>query len=123
MSAPNLPRPSPIVAKLPLPLPLTGIEKVVADLAREHGPDLTLRRHGDAFIVLAGPMPALDCWCGRCEREVIDALALVGITQWGIFVTCSSCGNKRCPRASWHEYQCTGSNEPGQVATYPRPSS
>lgn len=30
---------------------------------------------------------------------------------------CEFCGNKRCPHAEWHGYQCTGSNELGQVPT------
>lgn len=28
---------------------------------------------------------------------------------------CPRCGNKRCPKADWHIYACTGSNESGQV--------
>lgn len=31
------------------------------------------------------------------------------------FIVCSKCGNKRCPKATNHEYECTGSNEPGQL--------
>lgn len=31
-----------------------------------------------------------------------------------IYVLCPTCGNKRCPKASNHELECTGSNEPGQ---------
>ena len=27
---------------------------------------------------------------------------------------CPDCGNKRCPKASNHRHQCTGSNEPNQ---------
>lgn len=27
---------------------------------------------------------------------------------------CPVCGNKRCPKASDHRLECTGSNEPGQ---------
>lgn len=29
-------------------------------------------------------------------------------------VLCQKCGNKRCPHATSHEYECTNSNEPGQ---------
>lgn len=29
-------------------------------------------------------------------------------------IVCQICGNKRCPRATNHELECTGSNEPGQ---------
>lgn len=34
------------------------------------------------------------------------------------FIVCPTCGNKRCPKASWHENECTGSNEPGQVGSF-----
>jgi DNA-directed RNA polymerase subunit RPC12/RpoP len=29
-------------------------------------------------------------------------------------ILCPECGNKRCPKASDHNFSCTGSNEPGQ---------
>jgi hypothetical protein len=29
-------------------------------------------------------------------------------------IVCTACGNKRCPRASDHELNCTGSNDIGQ---------
>ena len=29
-------------------------------------------------------------------------------------ILCVKCGNKRCPHATNHEYECTNSNEPGQ---------
>jgi len=29
-------------------------------------------------------------------------------------ILCPSCGNKRCPKATFHGNECTGSNEPGQ---------
>jgi hypothetical protein len=30
------------------------------------------------------------------------------------FVVCPDCGNKRCPKATYHDNACTKSNEPGQ---------
>jgi hypothetical protein len=39
-------------------------------------------------------------------------------------ILCSECGNKRCPKASDHNFSCTGSNEPGQwgsIYTAPQP--
>lgn len=30
------------------------------------------------------------------------------------FIVCGTCGNKRCPHATNHKNECTGSNEPGQ---------
>lgn len=32
------------------------------------------------------------------------------------FIVCSKCGNKRCPKAEYHGYVCSGSNELGQMA-------
>lgn len=29
-------------------------------------------------------------------------------------IVCNQCGNKRCPMATDHNHECTGSNEPGQ---------
>lgn len=29
-------------------------------------------------------------------------------------VVCPTCGNKRCPKATWHKFICTNSNEAGQ---------
>jgi DNA-directed RNA polymerase subunit RPC12/RpoP len=39
-------------------------------------------------------------------------------------ILCPECGNKRCPKASDHQLDCTGSNEPnqpGSVYTAPQP--
>lgn len=39
-------------------------------------------------------------------------------------IVCALCGNKRCPHATDHEFDCTGSNEPGQPGSrYPRLSN
>ena len=52
--------------------------------------------------------------CGNCHA------CLVGVIENHMPVTsqrmivCSDCGNKRCPKASNHRHQCTGSNEPNQ---------
>jgi hypothetical protein len=46
------------------------------------------------------------CGCHRC---------IMGRDEFAIhMVLCPTCGNKRCPKASFHELACTGSNEPGQ---------
>jgi len=29
-------------------------------------------------------------------------------------IVCPDCGNKRCPKATDHKNECTGSNDPGQ---------
>lgn len=54
--------------------------------------------------------PNRACGCGRCtgERNVFTRTRMI---------VCPTCGNKRCPHAEDHEFQCTGSNEPNQVGT------
>ncbi len=32
-------------------------------------------------------------------------------------ILCSECGNKRCPKATDHNFSCTGSNDPGQLGS------
>ena len=32
-------------------------------------------------------------------------------------IVCPECGNKRCPKATDHRNDCSGSNEPGQVGS------
>jgi DNA-directed RNA polymerase subunit RPC12/RpoP len=31
-----------------------------------------------------------------------------------VMIVCPDCGNKRCPKATFHGLACTGSNAPGQ---------
>jgi hypothetical protein len=50
------------------------------------------------------------CGCRRCQTNAsgINDRALYG------YVVCSKCGNKRCPHATNHIYECTDSNDSGQ---------
>ncbi len=50
-----------------------------------------------------------------CLKNVPNAWTMV------TFITCSECGNKRCPKASAHWQECTGSNDPGQVGSFDGP--
>lgn len=64
----------------------------------------------------------VKCSCRKCleERGDLATLSLGGaITTFSFsnhnrMILCPTCGNKRCPHASDHNYACTGSNEPGQ---------
>ena len=50
--------------------------------------------------------------CHRCFREQPG--------RWPFLIKmilCPVCGNKRCPKASDHRLDCTGSNEPGQAGS------
>lgn len=50
-------------------------------------------------------------WCCiSCERAELGDLYWLNRK----FPMCPECGNKRCPRATFHDNTCTGSNESGQ---------
>jgi Zn finger protein HypA/HybF involved in hydrogenase expression len=50
----------------------------------------------------------LKCWCHKCFEEE------TGFSNYLWMTLCPNCGNKRCPKATDHRLECTGSNEPGQ---------
>jgi hypothetical protein len=54
----------------------------------------------------------LDCMCVRCVHERTPNLLERQMPR------CPTCGNKRCPHASDHDYACTGSNLPGQPGSF-----
>ncbi len=55
------------------------------------------------------------CQCYECieRRGDVDEKSGFPVT-WTRMIVCPRCGNKRCPRGTSHERQCTGSNESGQ---------
>lgn len=58
-----------------------------------------------------------ECECHRCIREKGLTVEFLGrhvpisVTK---MILCPNCGNKRCPKASDHNLQCTDSNDSGQ---------
>ena len=57
------------------------------------------------------------CECHACIKEHdLRAECFGGALPLSAskMILCPECGNKRCPKASNHRLQCTGSNEPGQ---------
>ena len=58
----------------------------------------------------------IECWCRKChEGHVVGEIGGFQIPYaMSVMIVCPKCGNKRCPHASDHNYECTGSNEPGQ---------
>jgi hypothetical protein len=51
----------------------------------------------------------LLCGCRICLKERKEE-------AWWM-ILCPKCGNKRCPHATDHRHECTGSNDPGQVGS------
>lgn len=58
------------------------------------------------------------CTCHRCIRE-FDIRGPSGHFPLSAerMILCQFCGNKRCPQASDHRLQCTGSNDRGQTGS------
>lgn len=54
--------------------------------------------------------------CHKCIREfkIVDKDMPMLPLDLVRMILCPKCGNKRCPHASDHRLECTGSNEPGQ---------
>jgi len=52
--------------------------------------------------------------CRRCEEEDLSKLSDMDQIFGRMFIVCRECGNKRCPKATWHENICTHSNDTGQ---------
>lgn len=57
------------------------------------------------------------CVCHRCieETPIMSTVFPEMKLNATVMILCPKCGNKRCPHASDHRNDCTGSNEPGQV--------
>jgi hypothetical protein len=55
------------------------------------------------------------CFCFQCLDDGKEHICQL--------ITCSQCGNKRCPHAKDHRYQCTQSNEPGQTPILTSPAT
>jgi len=51
------------------------------------------------------------CSCLRCVNKRDQE---AGYLFQSAMQLCPVCGNKRCPRGTDHDLDCTGSNEPGQ---------
>ena len=54
-----------------------------------------------------------DCGCWTCITEIKSKQPLAMRFSMP-FILCPQCGNKRCPKATHHDNECTDSNEPGQ---------
>lgn len=64
-----------------------------------------------------------QCICHRCinEKDLREGAFPLSSTR---MILCPECGNKRCPKASDHRLDCTGSNESGQEGSvYTTPPS
>lgn len=110
---------------------LAKIREMATDWASVYGPGQWNNPAGVALSVFAGVGQSLlaiidddsalqaarTCWCARCKDAVLDADYgddIFAKSGRATFIVCRDCGNKRCPRATFHENTCTGSNDTGQ---------
>ena len=65
----------------------------------------------------AGQSPVNPYCCHSCFKAS-------GGVMLDRMIVCSECGNKRCPKATDHNFSCTGSNEVGQFGSiYTQPKA
>ena len=60
------------------------------------------------------------CQCRQCLRDRRDGMRVGKMffpVEMSRMILCAECGNKRCPHATDHRHECTGSNEPGQAGS------
>lgn len=62
------------------------------------------------------PPPEGVC-CSKCEEKSLAHLGRLEQMLQRTFIVCTTCGNKRCPKATDHELACTNSNESGQAGS------
>lgn len=56
-----------------------------------------------------------ECQCRACLRgQTIESGFGPIPVEMTRMIICAKCGNKRCPHATDHRNECSGSNEPGQ---------
>lgn len=55
-----------------------------------------------------------ECTCFSCIDEFkLEGAGGLPLNAF-VMIVCPLCGNKRCPHANNHRFDCTNSNEPGQ---------
>ena len=64
------------------------------------------------FTNTNNPIDFPPCGCYSCMSKIKDANG-ISLTSY-TFIVCPDCGNKRCPRATNHNLECTNSNNIGQ---------
>ncbi|MGF4045750.1 hypothetical protein ACX800_09885 [Paenarthrobacter nitroguajacolicus] len=110
---------SPVFAvRLPLALDVLG---KVSDATQTLWGEVYMVQIGQ-YLVITTEGEVCDCYeCSRRVGEVIatsdptaDLSTRINNNPVNRMIVCPECGNKRCPRATSHDEECTASNDPGQ---------
>lgn len=65
------------------------------------------------------PKKPEECGCARCREDRDErnpSWPELPISS-AMYILCPICGNKRCPHASDHNFDCTNSNSSGQLGS------
>lgn len=112
---PEAPRAKPVFAE-PMPIAIPRLSRISKAITTLYGPDCYMRQY-DAFMVFW--TPGEDCPCQKCRDYMHAVIGDDSLVFQGMIV-CPTCGNKRCPHASDHDFECTNSNATGQIGSnYP----
>jgi hypothetical protein len=102
------------VFALEAPASMSKLVRVARALKVLHGPDLTMLERGWRFVWYT---PGDPCGCQRCDTYLRELAQVDYLDMPGGMIVCSTCGNKRCPQATDHDEDCTGSNASGQAGS------
>lgn len=89
------------------------LQDVIAKLEDE----IVMMNAGPIFVTMDRGTPLSDpmenCFkCAQCLDQLATPTGMPFSTMQ--MIVCTDCGNKRCPKATNHRNDCTGSNDPGQ---------
>ena len=89
-------------------------EAVAADMVGDRSLGMDCDKRTWALLLAwldSAEAPHPGCGCFTCIDDPRLGFANRSITRMAV---CPDCGNKRCPKASFHGNACTNSNAPGQ---------
>lgn len=102
-------RPGAVVDAMPLPVPVHDLVNATKRITRAHGKDVRMASEG-RYLVFR--LPGAVCGCAQCDEEDRTKLAeLTGddlVLLQRIMIVCPDCGDKRCPKATFHGNGCNG---------------
>jgi hypothetical protein len=85
------------------------MKEEILDIAKKlYHNHLTPETATNLLLDLFAVSGSLPCGCLKCYPNVFPNMR---------FNVCPICGNKRCPHASDHNYECTNSNNVGQTGS------
>jgi len=98
---------------------LASGEPIQATIVRSHiTPDGPMHTFDATWLEMAN-RERVDgqCTCHRCENARMQHETVTEKIMCRPFIVCETCGNKRCPKATDCDLDCSCSNDPGQTGS------